>query len=42
MSSCSNLLAPPFLAVRAHYPPGDNGGGDDGDREKDDKSNSNV
>ena len=35
MSSCSNLLVPPFLAMRAHHPPGDNGGGDDDDREKD-------
>ena len=26
MSSCSNLLVPPFLAMRAHHPPRDNGG----------------
>ena len=25
MSSCSNLLVPPSLAMRAHHPPGDNG-----------------
>ena len=25
-SSCSNLLVPPSLAMRAHYPPADNGG----------------
>ena len=37
MSSCSNLLVPPFLAMRAHHPPGDNGDDDDDDREKDDK-----
>ena len=39
MSSCSNLLVPPSLAMRAHHPPGDNDGGDDGDdgREKDGK-----
>ena len=34
MSSCSNLLVPPFLAMRAHYPPGDNGDDDDDDRKK--------
>ena len=36
MSSCSNLLVPPSLAMRAHHPPDDNGGHDDNDREEDD------